>query len=132
MPFKWRDDREEHLMDKLETFQFVEFPFSVELKGFDFFPPKVVFVDVMKNEKLNRLQMELSTYVRREMNLFNADYKDRPFHPHMTIAFRDLKKSRFDDAERYFKSKDYFVNFDVNNFCLLKHDEKRWNEFRYF
>lgn len=132
MPFKWRDDREEQLIETLSKFRFDAFPFSTELKNFSFFPPKVVFVDVVKSSPLNQLQKELSTYVRKELNLFNADYKDRAFHPHMTIAFRDLKKSKFKEAEQLYSSKVYSAAFHVNDFCLLKHDGQQWQEFRFF
>ena len=132
MPFKWRKDREEQLIEILSRFKFPNDPFEVDLDGFDFFEPRVVFVDVVKSDQLTFLQKELSDYVRRELNFFNADYKDRGFHPHMTIGFRDLKKSIFSEVKAYYKDKSYKRKFKVSGFCLLKHKGDRWEEFRWF
>lgn len=132
MPFKWKDKKEELLIQKLNEFQFENSSFGLELQNFDFFPPRVVFVDVLKNDVLNQMQKELVKHVRKALNILNADYKDKPFHPHMTIAFRDLKKNRFQEVEAYFSEKEYKATFEVSGFHLLKHDGKRWNEFRFF
>lgn len=132
MPFKWRTDREELLIEKLSKFKFDKYPFPVDLDGFDFFEPRVVFVDVDKSEALTQLQKELTDYVRRELKFYNADYKDRGFHPHMTIGFRDLKKAVFPEAKAYYQEQSYQRQFQVSGFCLLKHNGQQWEEFRWF
>ena len=130
MPFKWKIKKEELLLSKLSEFSFGNFPFQVELNGFDFFSPRVIFINVGENSHLENLQKELSKYIRLELNIFNSDYKSRPYHPHMTIAFRDLKKSIFPLAEDYFSKKPYQANFSANQFSLLKHNGKEWEEFQ--
>ncbi|SMD36221.1 2'-5' RNA ligase [Reichenbachiella faecimaris] len=132
MPFKWRVDREAQLIEKLSKFKFDQYPFQVTLDGFDFFEPRVVFVDVAKTEVLTHLQKELSMFVRRELKFFNADYKDRGFHPHMTIGFRDLKKAIFPEVKAHYQEQSYQRQFEVSGFCLLKHNGSRWEEFRSF
>ncbi|MEO9805699.1 MAG: 2'-5' RNA ligase family protein [Reichenbachiella sp.] len=131
MPFKWRSDKEEELIERLSQFKFEHYPITVELDGFDFFEPRVVFVHVIKSEWLALLQKELTTFVRRELKFFNADYKDRGFHPHMTIGFRDLKKAVFPEVKTYYKDQSYQRQFNVSNICLLKHDGKRWEEWKW-
>lgn len=132
MPFRWKDAKQEVLLAKLQQFRFPSYPLKVELKNFAFFPPRVVYINVEKSEMLGQLQNQLTTHMRRELNIFNADYKDRAFHPHMTIAFRDLKKSRYTEAFDYYSNKNYEALFEINNICLLKHDGKKWDELRYF
>lgn len=132
MPFKWRADREDQLIEKLSLFQFDQYPIQVDLNGFDFFEPRVVFVDVVKTDVLTGLQKQLSDYVRREFNFYNADYKNRGFHPHMTIGFRDLKKSIFPEVKAYYQGQDYQRAFEVSTFCLLKHNGEKWDAFRWF
>ncbi len=131
MPFQWRSDREEQLIERLGQFPFEGFPFDIELKDFDFFEPKVVYVGVRHQESLVRLQKELVTYMRLTFNLFNADYKDKPFHPHMTIGFRDLKKSLFPEIKKYYDLKKYSAKFEAAHFCLLRHNGKFWDELVY-
>jgi len=132
MPFKWKAKKEEILIDKLSKFNFDEFPVFIQLNGFDFFPPRVIFINVEDNARLNHLQSELSRYIKKELNIFNADYKNRPFHPHVTVAFRDLKKSVFLEAETFFSKERYQTKFKINQICLLKHNGKKWEEFYNF
>ena len=132
MPFKWKLKKEQLLIEKLQQFRFNELPFSISLDGFAFFEPRVVYINVLENEKLKRLQKELSKYMRRELNLFNAEYKDRAFYPHVTVAFRDLKKSVFPGVKSYFSLEKYEAEFETKQFCLLKHDGKNWGQHTYF
>ena len=129
MPFKWKLKKEQLLIEKLQQFRFDEFLFSISLNNFAFFEPRVVYINVPENEKLNKLQKELSQFIRRELNIFNADYKDRPFHPHITIAFRDLKKSAFSEAKAFFSNEKYETEFEAMQFCLLKHNGNVWQQF---
>lgn len=126
MPFRWREDKEAELIDTLNEFKSGLRPFELQLLNFDCFPPRVIFIDVAANEQLNALQKKLLRFCKKELNLFNADYKDQPFHPHLTLAFRDLKKSMFAEAWEEFSSKSFSANFSVEQFTLLKHNGKLW------
>ena len=86
-----------------------------------------MFVDVEENELLNQLQKVVVDSCRRELNLDNGNYKNRPFHPHVTIAFRDLKKPMFYEARDYFENQVFNEQFQINEVSLLKHDESRWS-----
>ncbi len=125
MPFEFKD--EERLVTTLDHFQ-VE-PFNIELRDFGCFEPRVIFIDVVKNEALNSLQTRLMSFCKKELNVFNADYGDRAFHPHVTIAFRDLKKPGFYGAWKEFQSRKYSANFQCHKISLLKHDGRIWQEF---
>ena len=102
-------------------------PFQVQLRDFDFFEPRVVFVHVEKNEALTMLQKEVVNRCRKELNLDNANYRNQAFHPHITIGFRDLKKPKFYEAKQYYEPKSFQADFEVNRICLLKHNGKKWN-----
>lgn len=127
MPFKWRADREEQLLEVLSGFECDQYPFEVQLNGFDFFDSRVVYVNVIKSVELADLQKRLIQYMRRELRLLNADYKDRGFHPHMTIGFRDLKKSLFPQVKQVFTDRPYDRSFTVSHICLLQHDGHKWH-----
>jgi 2'-5' RNA ligase len=104
----------------------------VTLKDLDCFAPRVIFIKVVVTPELTQLQHEVKKFCRQELNLFNADYKEVPFHPHLTVAFRDLKKPMFKVAWEEFKSKEFSGEFIADRICLLKHDGKRWNVLRDF
>ena len=60
--------------------------------------------------------------------LSNGDYKNLGFQPHVTIAFRDLRKARFYEAWETFKNQKYERRFSVSGITLLKHQSDRWHE----
>ena len=126
MPFQWKEDREKELIECLRNFSKTVSPVIIELHNFSSFPPRVIFIDVKKNEPLERLQRELQRLCKRELNLFNADYKDLPFHPHLTLAFRDLKKPNYLSAWEKFSTKEYHAEFLADALVLLKHNGKEW------
>jgi len=131
MPFNWKEKNEQVLIERLKKFspdsyQDEKKVFEIELSNFNCFEPRVIFIDVKKNEQLNHLEKELLRFCKTELNLFNARYKELPFHPHVTLAFRDLKKSMFDQAWNEFKDKTFSASFIVDKITLLKHDGKFW------
>lgn len=125
MPFEWNEDKEELLIQKLSEFKFGK-PLDIELKNFSCFEPKVLFIDVVKNESLNELQEELVQHIKINLNIFNQADDLRPYHPHVTIAFRDLKKELFYKAWEEFKNKAFSSVFCSTSLSLLKHTGKVW------
>jgi 2'-5' RNA ligase len=132
MPFKWRDDKEDELVDKLEHFMSTFPSLTIYLNNFSSFPPRVIFINVDKTLALNDFYLALKRFCKRELNLFNADYKEQPFHPHLTLAFRDLKKPNYQRAWNEFEQKKYKADFIVDKIALLKHSGKIWEVFREF
>lgn len=130
MPFKWKEGKEGELMNTLETFACKQEPFELRFAGFRTFEPRVIFIDVMKDETLTSLQKSLKRFCKTELNLFNADYKELAFHPHLTLAFRDLKKPEFYKAWEEFRDKKFEAAFTVDSIALLKHDGKEWKVFK--
>lgn len=126
MPFQWKEEKEEELVESLLKFAHHVSPVNMSLLNFSSFPPRVIFIDVGKNVLLDKLQKELQRFCRRELNLFNADYKNLPFHPHLTLAFRDLKKTNYQHAWEEFSTKTYHAEFLADKITLLKHNGKEW------
>lgn len=132
MPFRWLASREPVLIDHLERF-FSHVPsFNVSLKNFSSFPPRVIFINVEDNEALVNLQRQLRDFCKRSLNLYNANYRELPFHAHLTLAFRDLKKPNYEQAWQEFSQREFHHGFEVNNLVLLKHREKVWEVYKEF
>ncbi len=128
MPFKWKVKKEEQLFSLIRELNSGFKPFLIQLKDFDFFEPRVVFVNVEPSESLEQLQQEVIDRCRKNLKLDNGNYKNRPFHPHITIGFRDLKKPQFYAAKKYFGQQSYSGEFQTQEISLLKHDGKVWHE----
>jgi 2'-5' RNA ligase len=132
MPFRWKEEKESILVNRLEDFASGFRPFDIQLNNYDAFAPRVIFINVAKSPELDKLYLELKRFCKRELNLFNADYKDQPFHPHITLAFRDLKKANFEQAWQEFSQREYTRTFIVGRITLLKHNGKIWEAFKAF
>jgi 2'-5' RNA ligase len=126
MPFIWSERKEGRLIDTLGEFAAAQKTIEVRMENFSCFPPRVIFVAVQENAELNLLQRELHRFCRMKMNLFNANYQDRPFHPHITLAFRDLRKSDFALAWKEFSERELTASFMIETISLLKHNGKEW------
>ncbi len=132
MPFQWKTTKEEKLVNALRDFASGKNSFHISFKDFSCFAPRVIYIDITASESLNALQHELYRFCKMELNLFNAQYRDLPFHPHVTLAFRDLKKDQFIRAWEEFREKKFMGEFSVDKITLLKHDGKHWQRFHDF
>ncbi len=118
-PFEWREEKENVLTEKLKQFQYPK-DFEINLCNFAFFEPRVIYVDVLQNAQLNNIHNDLSQFAKRELKLFNEAEDLRGFHPHVTIAFRDLKKQSFYALKEMFAQKKYSGQFTMPEISLLK------------
>lgn len=132
MPFRWKLKKLELLTETLRRMSNDREEFDVKLLGFSAFPPRVIYIDVVSNQELRALQGHVTTIARRQLGLDNADYKNRGFQPHMTIAFRDLKKAKFLEAWRDFEKRAFDATFFVVSLTLLKHEAGKWSVYEEF
>lgn len=131
MPFSFEAEKENKLLSCLEDFKF-EKPFTIGLNQFACFEPRVVYIHVNEQPLLNELQKKLVQHVKQNLQLFNQSDDKRGFHPHVTVAFRDLKKQNFYAVWEAYKNKNFKVDFECSSFCLLKHIDHRWEIYREF
>lgn len=131
MPFSWEENKEEKLIAGLQSFRF-EKDITIQLKNFDCFEPRVIFIDVIKNTILEELQKSLVQHVKKQLQLFNQADDMRGFHPHITIAFRDLKKPVFYKAWEEYKAKEFSAEFLSSSCCLLKQVGQQWEIYKEF
>jgi len=125
-PFWMNEELESDLINSIKNFSATTNKFEITLKDFSAFKPKVIFVDTVKNEKLNSLHRSFSDFIANE-NKFPIKKDDRPFHPHVTLANRDLYKKAFHEAWDVFSKKKYEATWNVNGLSLLSHSKKNWD-----
>ena len=128
MPFEWKENKETLLIETLG--QFKHPAVQIELNNYNCFEPRVLFIDVKKNESLNQLQQQLVFHVKKKLQLFNQYEDKRGFHPHITIAFRDLKKELFYRAWNELREKKFECEFTCTSFFLLKQNGQQWLPYR--
>jgi 2'-5' RNA ligase len=132
MPFRWKEQDEGELAEHLNEFSKNNQPVPIQLNNFSSFPPRVIFINVVLNHELDNLQKNLKRFCKRVLNLFNADYKELPFHPHLTVAFRDLKKATYQQAWVEFEQKSFQAEFVADKMALLKHNGRVWKVHKEF
>ncbi|WP_224999944.1 RNA 2',3'-cyclic phosphodiesterase [Cesiribacter sp. SM1] len=128
MPFELKQNREKAVIASLQELAEGYKSFNIDIDGYGAFPPRVLFLHVVPNATLSRLQSDVHELMKRGFNVFNADYKKKPFHPHITLAFRDLKKERFKEAWEEYREKEFKADWQVQGLTLLRHDGRQWQE----
>jgi 2'-5' RNA ligase len=119
-----KPEPEAELQKSIGSFADSQTAFEVELQNFSFFKSKVIFVEVIKNNNLQQLTENLTSYLIDKN--FHIKKDERPFHPHVTIAARDLQKKAFYEAREIFREKKYYARWQADNISILKHDQKKW------
>ncbi len=125
-PFTWSNAEVSVLEDYLRRFAHSREVVAIALEGFAAFPPRVIYINVLKTQELLALQADLMAYVET-LGIVDPVSKTRPFAPHMTVAFRDLTKQNFRAAWAEFQQRQLHFEFIATDLTLLIHDGKRWN-----
>ncbi|HEY9709209.1 MAG TPA: 2'-5' RNA ligase family protein [Oculatellaceae cyanobacterium] len=126
-PFEWQLDSLSVLEESLSRFASDRSSIPITLSGFSAFAPRVIYINVLKTPELLTLQADLMAYVEASLEIVEATSKKRPFAPHMTVAFQDLKRQNFNVAWREFQHRPLQFEFTASNLTLLIHDGQRWN-----
>lgn len=125
-PFEWPLAEIPKLHRQLRAFAESRSPLEVDLSGFAAFPPRVIYIDVMKTVELASLQRDLADHLRHTLAIDDPKAKTRAFRPHMTVAFRDLSVKQFKAAWPLFQERIYEQTFIVTELTVLQHDGRRW------
>jgi 2'-5' RNA ligase len=126
-PFEWADDSLPILETSLREFASKQQSISITLSGFDAFPPRVIYINVVKSQELLALQTDLMAYTQSNLGIVDQISQSRPFAPHLTVAFRDLTRQNFRVAWPEFEQRQLHFEFTAENLTLLLHDGERWN-----
>jgi 2'-5' RNA ligase len=129
MPFSYNEAKEEYLIERLKEFLKDYQPLEMTVGGVRTFGDRVVYLNVDANEDLYQLQINLKNFSKRELNL-NDELSDRNFHPHMTVAFKDLKKNHLPNIIKALESQPIMEKFVSKQLFLLKRVERRWIIYR--
>ena len=100
--------------------------FVINVEGFDsFIRNEVIFLKVELSEPLKGLQKEISNILAG--GLQSAPKKDQPYHPHITIGYRDIPRGRFTEALKDYLPRKYEARFAVEEVYLWRHNGKSWD-----
>ena len=124
-PFRRPQSMESQLIDQLTGFAEQQTPFEIKLNGFDCFEPRVLFVAVQNPEIIRPMRDALYETLIQHLD-FQEKEIDRRFHPHITIANRDLKEVDFDRTWPYWQKKPFQASFFATDIHLLRLGPLGW------
>ncbi|MEB3831756.1 2'-5' RNA ligase family protein [Phormidium sp. CCY1219] len=81
---------------------------------------------VEKTPELLAIQSELIQQMEQSLGIRDPKAKSRPFSPHMTIAFKDLKRNHFKAGWKEFQPRPFDRQFTASHLTLLRHNGQRW------
>ena len=125
-PFWMKPELENKLVDSIAGFSIHQNSFRVHLNNFSHFKSRVIFINVAANDHLIKVKDDLYQFLLTT-GMYPLKEDDRSFHPHVTIATRDLHKAAFYEAWEHFKEKRYTAEWIVQSISLLKHNNRNWD-----
>ncbi len=99
-------------------------PWELEIKNFGRFGKRVIYAAVVPHPALNDFQAALFSLFKTR---FPAYRKPNRFHPHLTVAHRDLSPGQFPAAWKYFSGLSYERTIIVDKLSVLVHRERKWH-----
>lgn len=124
-PFWMEEELETGLRSAMDKLTMDLNPFLLSTSNFSAFPPKTIFIGLVPNPELAAAKKMTEKFFR-DLAAFPMKFDDRPFHPHITIATRDLYKKDFKEAWPGFEQKVFREEWMVEDFSLLRHNKKNW------
>lgn len=124
-PFWMKQEKEPALTISLTGFSRHQSGFGIQLNNFSCFRPKVIFIDVVKNSGHDKLHHDIHKHISATSPV-TVEQEERPFHPHITIATRDLYKKAFYEAWEYFSRIHYNADWFAKEISLLRHNSSHW------
>jgi 2'-5' RNA ligase len=125
-PFNEDDDYEEELKSIIKSWAAKQKTFDLTIKGFDTFRKNgVIFLSVVPNKELKELHKGLATQLTRFLQPILKT--NQPYHPHITIGYKDIPKDLFEQAVKDYMPRKFEEHFIVESLSFWKHEGKSWN-----
>lgn len=125
MPFKAKDGKLQQVKSSLKDLACGLPSFNIQLNGFQSFEPRVVYIGVDSNPFLEALHQQVERSMK-ELHFDTGTYKNRGFTPHVTVAFRDLKKPVFKEVWDEYRDQPFKETFEAEAITLFEHTGKEW------
>jgi 2'-5' RNA ligase len=125
MPFNYSEAKEDRLREMLEVPLKEQRSFPVTISGVGAFGNRVVYLNITPSEELVGLQSAISKFCKTQLHLVE-ELSDRSYHPHMTVAFKDLKASQFQEVFDFVSSRKIELEFVAEEVTILKRTDGKW------
>ena len=124
--FWMEEEKQEGLIVDINSLSNDVEPFPVLTSNFSAFKPKTIFISTAPSDKLSQVKIATDEFFRNN-SFYNIKTESRPFHPHITIATRDLYKKDFQEIWPWFAEKKFEEKWTAEGLSVLKHNKKNWD-----
>ncbi len=120
-------------------------PFSIILNNYGFFEPgksPVIYIHVDRSKEIVSLRtgllLQLKKYLEQPEtgylpnNKAIPDPKPKPYHPHITIGYRDVPHELLPDIKQAYSRRPFKGKFECKAIYLWRHDGKNWQTVQEF
>ncbi len=125
-PFWMGEELENELVSAIVLYSKNRESSEINMNGFSCFKPSTIFVNVIQHDWLINIKTDLEEVLIAQKR-FPLIKDNRRFHPHITIASRDLHKKQFEEAFPYFENKKYSAKWKPEGISILRHNKKNWD-----
>ena len=105
--------------------------FSLAVKGYGAFKPRVIFIKPELPPGLSDLYQNWRDALMKTFPHVLGKYPDKPYHPHITLAHRDVDRKQFDEMWNLYENKKIDISIEINQFCILGHGKNGWEIEKY-
>ena len=125
-PFWLEEEKEKALIEDIDVLSEQLRPFSMSTNDFSAFKPKTIFIALATNGTLGSVKKATDDFFGNNP-FYNIRVDNRPFHPHITIATRDLYKKSFQEMWPWFAEKKFGEEWTAEGISILRHNKKNWD-----
>jgi 2'-5' RNA ligase len=129
-PFKLHFSLYEQWLEAFQSLSFSVQPFDVMFEKFNAFKKRkspVLFLEPLYTESLFQLQKDLLRQLKALPFMIEFSSNEYEFHPHLTMAYRDLTYDNFHVLWNEVKNQTFERSFRLEELSLLEHDSQKWN-----
>lgn len=121
-PFKTETGSAE-ILNCLKPLSEMNHPLPVSTTGFNSFDDRIAFIDVELTKELKNLQQRINHFLSEKKIV---PFNNRQFHPHITLAHRDLNPGFLPEIKHLVEQKETQWMFELNAVTLLIHQSGKW------
>jgi 2'-5' RNA ligase len=125
-PFWMEEEKEKQIIQDISELSNEFASFELHTNNFSAFKPRTIFIDLLANDNLILLKKKADDFFNHSHE-YKVKTDSREFHPHITIATRDLFKKDFAEAWPNFSVKEFKEKWEVKGISLLRHNKKNWD-----
>jgi len=125
-PFSRIDDDMDTIRKGIQEWSMELKQFEVHLKDFDCFNERTIFIQV-ESAQLMTARESLRQHLIKELGFTEKETAGEAYHPHLTVANRDLEPV-FDEVWKAYGSSSFEAKFTAASIVLMRHviKERRW------